>query len=496
VAQWGVIVRALAIVGATSTAARAGTVTLSNGVSGDGAVRITTDDFGSWGFQLSQSQTDAFSPPGVNNAFTPTFLAGPMLFVSTPGNAAGAMVLTEHRNWHNLVERPPQPDGIEGPLLRLVTSSITATGNEAASSFRVADTAGQGIALDFALVQRLTADPAAPSSKLDQIYTLTNHGSALTEVVFHVAWEADLYYFNDNSFEDDIVGTGPGRCGVYMHDRDPRWSVALGAGPLSTVLIAHYYGGKKGTVPGAGPAFEALNADLAKQWIWIERGMPEAWRDYVVGPGYAAVGENDPSVSGDATLGIEFRFAIAAGATETIHVRRYYGTIDIPCFGGANCGNGVLDPGEQCDELEDTPACNAATCTAALCGDGYLNTAAGEACDDGGDSPDCNADCSPARCGDGYVNAAAGEACDSGGEDTATCNGATCTVAACGDGYVNLAAGEECESGALCDVAICVYTFSLGGGCVGCGAGGRGGWVPTVLIVVMAVGGRRRRATC
>jgi MYXO-CTERM domain-containing protein len=249
--------------------------------------------------------------------------------------------------------------------------------------------------------------------------------------------------------------------------------------------------------------------------------MPPAWRNYGVGAGVGAVGESDPLLAGDATLGTEYRFTIAAGASETIHIRRYYGTTTIPCFISAKCGNGALDPGELCDTTDttdcngntcsasvcgddyinttagetcesgglDTTMCNGALCTAPACGDGYTNQIAGEACDDGGDSIACNADCTPAMCGDGYANAMAGEACDDAG-DSSACN-VDCTPAMCGDGYVN-AVAEQCEGGELCDPATCTVTFTLGGGCAGCGAGGDAGG-PLLLGVALAIGRRRRR---
>jgi hypothetical protein len=44
------------------------------------------------------------------------------------------------------------------------------------------------------------------------------------------------------------------------------------------------------------------------------------------------------------------------------------------------CGDGVVDPGEDCDDKGESATCNA-DCTKSMCGDGILNTTAGEACD-------------------------------------------------------------------------------------------------------------------
>lgn len=83
------------------------------------------------------------------------------------------------------------------------------------------------------------------------------------------------------------------------------------------------------------------------------------------------------------------------------------------------CGDGATDPGEACDTAGDSPTCDA-DCTPVACGDGRFNAVA-EACDTGENSATCDADCTPASCGDGYINDAAGEACDGGTECSPTC---------------------------------------------------------------------------
>jgi len=109
------------------------------------------------------------------------------------------------------------------------------------------------------------------------------------------------------------------------------------------------------------------------------------------------------------------------------------------------CGDLVVNAtaGEAC-EGKQTALCDI-DCTAVECGDGTLNTLAGEVCDDGGESASCDVDCTPASCGDAVANMAAGEACDDAG-DSVTCD-ADCTAVECGDGDINVAAGEECDDG-------------------------------------------------
>lgn len=139
------------------------------------------------------------------------------------------------------------------------------------------------------------------------------------------------------------------------------------------------------------------------------------------------------------------------------------------------CGNGLVDPGEDCDSAgQNSNDCND-DCTRPACGDGKLNpkfeVSAGsfEQCDQGDDNDDdvygqaarCTKSCARAPyCGDGLPNG--GEGCDFGAE-TSTCNlsdaareskGAAlldsdCRPAVCGDGYTNTLAGEACDAGEL-----------------------------------------------
>jgi len=136
----------------------------------------------------------------------------------------------------------------------------------------------------------------------------------------------------------------------------------------------------------------------------------------------------------------------------------------------AECGNGIVEGDEACDEGEESATCNA-DCRAALCGDGYVNQAAGEICDDGNDDPDdgCNTMCMPLDCGDGIV--VAPESCDDGNRDQSDAC-VVCQDAACGDGFTQ-AGVEECDDGnaddtddcpSMCIAATCGDGFVLAGG--------------------------------
>ncbi len=115
------------------------------------------------------------------------------------------------------------------------------------------------------------------------------------------------------------------------------------------------------------------------------------------------------------------------------------GWIIVPGFKDATpviigeCGDGVLDTGEECDDgnTDDGDGCSAVcvTETSASCGDGVLDT--GEECDDGNtdDGDGCSADCvteTSASCGDGVLDD--GEQCDDGNTDDGDGCSAVCAL--------------------------------------------------------------------
>lgn len=117
------------------------------------------------------------------------------------------------------------------------------------------------------------------------------------------------------------------------------------------------------------------------------------------------------------------------------------------------CGDGFMQPGEQCDDgnQNQNDACKN-NCTHNVCGDQIVNPAA-EECDDGNtiDNDGCTNQCTSPRCGDGIVQT--GEQCDDGNQvDTDTCTNA-CRSAACGDGIVG--PGEECDDGNQVNTDAC-----------------------------------------
>jgi hypothetical protein len=129
------------------------------------------------------------------------------------------------------------------------------------------------------------------------------------------------------------------------------------------------------------------------------------------------------------------------------------GTCRLDCT-PETCGDGVQGPNEACDagELNDDQAACKTNCTLASCGDGEVGP--GEQCD-GGDN--CSPACTLESCGNGTVDV--GEDCDDAGE-SATCDD-DCTPVDCGDENLNEAAGEACDDGNEDDDYVCMQNCTV-----------------------------------
>jgi len=120
------------------------------------------------------------------------------------------------------------------------------------------------------------------------------------------------------------------------------------------------------------------------------------------------------------------------------------------------CGDGVLDPGEECDDgpaNADDALCSS-ECIAASCGDGIVQPGIGEECDDGPDNDQagsCTEACTAAKCGDGLLWEGE-EECDFGPDNKTggygDCTPLECTWWGphCGDGVLQ-PEHEECDLG-------------------------------------------------
>jgi cysteine-rich repeat protein len=118
-------------------------------------------------------------------------------------------------------------------------------------------------------------------------------------------------------------------------------------------------------------------------------------------------------------------------------------------LGPTYCGNGIVEPGEFCDDGNtlDGDGCSA-TCRAG-CGDGLLQPTQGEYCDFGIPNSGCSEDCLRG-CGDGALQPGLGEVCDDGNLNSGDGCSADCqSREVCGNGIRDF--GEECDGEPYCD---------------------------------------------
>ena len=131
------------------------------------------------------------------------------------------------------------------------------------------------------------------------------------------------------------------------------------------------------------------------------------------------------------------------------------------CQLAPECGNSVVDPGEECDEgWFNTETCDF-DCSLPVCGDGLTNYDSGESCDDGNTISDdgCDSACVQEVCGDGIKHA--DEECDDGDRDNQDECTDQCTFPACGDGILHEALGEVCDDGNDVNVDGCSNACAL-----------------------------------
>lgn len=180
------------------------------------------------------------------------------------------------------------------------------------------------------------------------------------------------------------------------------------------------------------------------------------------GTGTSSTGSNDVSTTDESDTGPT---AGSTGGTDSESPKAF-------------CGDGVIDPTEECDDGNNSSndGCSS-TCEAEACGDGQVQGAEecdlgtdnsddgtctsacsinvcgdglhgpGEGCDDGNSVPDdgCSPSCTLETCGNGRPEA--GEACDDGNNDNDDGCTTLCTAPTCGDGLVSPSIGEDCDDG-------------------------------------------------
>ncbi len=127
-------------------------------------------------------------------------------------------------------------------------------------------------------------------------------------------------------------------------------------------------------------------------------------------------------------------------ATDYVEVAvRYW----LPPAISSNCGNSIIDDGEECDDGNNIFTDTCTYCRNAVCGDGYTHSGV-EECDDRNsvENDYCRNDCTRNVCGDAIIYTGV-EQCEDG--NTVTTDACVfCKDARCGDGFV-WEGNEECD---------------------------------------------------
>jgi cysteine-rich repeat protein len=149
-----------------------------------------------------------------------------------------------------------------------------------------------------------------------------------------------------------------------------------------------------------------------------------------------AAGDFDGDGASDLAVGAPFELEVTpVGAVNVI-------------YGYGPCGNGVINPGEECDDdnIVDGDGCTS-TCVAEICGDGVTQPGIGEECDDSNSTSEdgCSDVCIVEFCGDSVTQAGLGESCDDGNTTSGDGCSDVCIAEFCGDGAIQPGLGESCD---------------------------------------------------
>lgn len=159
----------------------------------------------------------------------------------------------------------------------------------------------------------------------------------------------------------------------------------------------------------------------------------------------------EPPDDGTCNIIDQFTYTVNLGGGQT-------GTALVRVTVTCKCGNGTVDPGEQCDGGAN---CSSTCKLIPVCGNAVVEGA--EFCDDGnttsGDG--CTWDCRREGCGNGTLDTT--EQCDDGNTSNGDgCRG-NCTTEICGDGLVD--PGEQCDDKNTVETDGCLQTCIRGPVC-------------------------------
>jgi len=309
------VVTVLALCGAWSYAQV--TVTIGNGIAGDGALSVPVDELGAWYADFNTGAgSDTYDPAGFYGAQAPTFATGTYLFVGTTYREA----LVEEPVWAQYWD--------DASLTRAVTSALIAfdyayndgVPDTAKSGFVV--TSGDGVVnLRIVLTTAVRRTGNSNVSYVVQVYRITNNGSSSLNFKLYRTWDMDLVW--DFDFENDQVCGGTfGGQGYASQGEAGIPAITFSLSSLNP--ISCYVASKRTYVdPSWPPNCPAMGygTDFEE---WDNYGVPSCWCNFVAyfgtGPGCSG------SAFGDGHIGVEVPVSLAAGATTEVVFIHTYGS--------------------------------------------------------------------------------------------------------------------------------------------------------------------------
>ena len=343
------------------------TVTLNNGVTGDGELEVKPDAYGAitlWDPGSPHENEDWYDPTGDdernNCAFaTSVFLYNPVtqdrVALAEPGWDLDDSYNQNGSNWG------------AGTLSYEIVTPLSASDSDddgfddtATSSFRVFGGNGN-YDLTFDLLQTVSKPNAEDVSTLKQIYTITNNAGEPATFLFDQHDDLDLMF---DFLAEDCAGAASagGVRHVYMREADvvPNYENLVVA--LSGTPGYDYCAGRSGFDPdGAGP--DPAMAYGSDAQIWQNYGLPDSWKNYVAGVGYnmdGILGEQRPPGSAspyDGFMDLQWEVGLTRADSTDIEVITTYGS-DVPV---SECAGDIDGDGDT--DHSDLGALLAAWCT-------------------------------------------------------------------------------------------------------------------------------------
>jgi hypothetical protein len=307
-------------------------VTIDNGVVGDGHLKIDVDGYGgytNWGWAAN---LDYYDPAGALAESNPMF-AGSFMFYTPIEKVCFAEPFFDLDNTYNLRAGTFDLPTPSNPV-------VNVAGDEASSSWSSTNFAGD-ISLDFTLVQTVAAG-AGSVATLTQVLTVTNRSAAAVTGTLQRHLDLDLLW---DASAEDVAGSVDCAGTIIPYQREPDGNrnseslISLTSPDAYTYVSSKSgfdgQGGSNGTGAGTSMAF---GTDFQ---IWDNFGYPTGWSNYTAGVGHApTVGEllgAQPAGSispFDCFINIEWAVNLAPGASQTITAVTQYGT---DCTAGGGC---------------------------------------------------------------------------------------------------------------------------------------------------------------